>query len=152
MDITWSAIGKLLFAGLGTYVFFPAALIFRDYVLWKFIHKFILNEKLDRSIREYAVLVNIWNTKFAVKTHFGIKDGVTTSIIDDQDVTLIEWKAYHDDRERVEKSMDENDLYIRRQSNFLTWMLKHYKQDATNPINDWLNKDIERMKVRKVEK
>ena len=148
MDITWGAIGKLLLAGIGTYVVFPAALILRDYLLWKFIHFFILNEKLRKQIRTYAIQINIWNTTYAVKTNFSHKDGKTTYTINSKEVTSSEWKTHHDGRDNLQKTMQESFLYINRQSNFLKWMLKHYKQDATNPIDEWFKKDIELTKER----
>jgi hypothetical protein len=59
MDITWATIFKVLVVGIGTYVVFPVALILRDYLLWKFINAYILNETLMKNIREYAIRITI---------------------------------------------------------------------------------------------
>ena len=65
MDISWGAIGKILLAGIATYVLLPAVLIIRDAVLWKLINKFILTSKLQLEIRRYVELIHDWNTKYA---------------------------------------------------------------------------------------
>lgn len=148
MDITWATIGKVLFAGIGTYVVFPAALILRDYLLWKFINAYILNEELIKNIQEYATRVTIWNNNFAVKTSMKCKDGDMLYTIDGEMVPVEQWKEHYDSRGNLEKMMRKNKLFIDRKSNFLTWMLKHYKQDESNPINDWFKKEIERNKER----
>ena len=148
MDITWASIIKVLIAGIGTYVVFPAALILRDYLLWKFINAYILNETLMKNIREYATRITIWNNNFSVNTTMKMEDGKMGYTIDGELVPLKKWKEHYDSRDGLEKMMQENKLYIDRKSNFLTWMLKHYKQDESNPINDWFKKEIEANKER----
>lgn len=58
MDITWGAIGKVLLAGLATYVLLPGVLILRDSILWRLINTFILTGDLQIKIRRYVELVN----------------------------------------------------------------------------------------------
>ncbi len=136
MEITWATIGKILLAGIGTYVIFPAALILRDFLLWKFINAFILNEALMKNIREYAIRVNIWNNNFAVKTSMQLKDTDVLYTIDGEKVSVKKWKEHHDGSDNLAKLMQENKLYIDRKSNFLDWILKHYNQERSDPIND----------------
>ncbi|MDH3343124.1 MAG: hypothetical protein OEM07_05320, partial [Gammaproteobacteria bacterium] len=87
MELTWGTIGKLLVTGLGTYVIFPAILILRDFLLWKFINIFILNKKLREQIRTYATRRSIWNSAFAVDVQIDNKDGKTCYQIDGKEIS-----------------------------------------------------------------
>ena len=58
---------------------------------------------------------------------------------------------HHDTQDKIAQSIDEHRLYINRKSNFLTWILKHYKQEATNPINDWVKNEKARIEERGTE-
>lgn len=152
MDISWSVIGKVLIAGLGTYVFLPVFLVFRDFILWKLINTYILNKELEEKIRQYAIYINLWNTKYAIKSKISNIDGETTYLMEGKEVTGEKWNKHHNESENISKLMEKTDFYIRRKSNFLNWLLKHYKQDSSNPIDAWLQKDIERIKNNNVGK
>ena len=144
MDITWATIGKLLLTGLSTYVVFPAVLIFRDYLLWKFIDYFILNEKLHEKIRGYAIRANMWNETYAIKKSKGIKDGKGTYTLNGKEVTQKQWNDHKAIEDDLRKYMQTDMHYIKRKAVFLSWLLKHYKQDESNPIDGWLKDAIER--------
>lgn len=145
MKLTWSAIGKLLITGLTTYVVFPAVLILRDFLLWKFINFFILNKNLRNQIRTYATRRSLWNSAFAVDINIDNKDGKTCYQIDGKEISNEEWKQHTKARDNLSNLMNENILFIQRQSKFLDWMLKHYKQDSVNPIDKWLDDESQRM-------
>lgn len=147
MDISWAAIGKILIAGLASYVLLPAALILRDFILWKLINAYILNTKLREAIKRQAILINLWKKTYAVNKNTTLKDGKTTYSINNKSVTKEKMNAHEKDSENVKKSIEENEIYIKRKSNLLTWLLKHYKQDNLNPINEWLKKDTEQLKA-----
>lgn len=152
LDISWGAIGKVLIAGLGTYVLLPAALVLRDFVLWRVIDAYILNRELRSKIEQHADLVHMWNKEYAVDRCVRHEGGKTTYTINGEKVTPQQWEQHRLASDRTEKSIEEIDLYIRRKSNFLNWLMRHYKQDATNPIPDWFQNDVERLKKRDVEK
>ena len=141
MDITWSAIGKLLVAGLGTYVFLPAALVLRDFVLWQFIRAYSLNSKLRDQITRYAVLVNTWNSNYAVDKTIERKEGKTACAIKGKEVSLQEWTNHLEASNKLSNSIEETELFIRRKSKFLNYLIKHYKQDTTNPIDEWVKNE-----------
>lgn len=135
MDITWAAIFKVIIAGLVTYVLLPAALILRDWLLWHLINIYILNDNLRKEVRRYAFLAQQWNEEFAGKREF---DG------DKFDEGLSYLKRTQDAQEELQKCK----LYIDRKSRFLTWLLRHYKQEAVNPIGEWKKQAAEEMKRR----
>ena len=140
-----------MLVGAVTYIVYPALLVLRDYFLWKIINTFILNGKLREKIRSYAIQANIWNHKFAVKTTINRSEGETSYVIDGNEVSSTDWKMHHDTQDKIAQSIDEHRLYINRKSNFLTWILKHYKQEATNPINDWVKNEKARIEERGTE-
>ena len=151
MDITWSAIGKLLLAGLGTYVLLPAILILRDYILWKLVNTFILNEKLRRKVKSLAIFMQLWNENYAKDVKINSENNKTTYFVGGEELTSEEFKSYREKEDKLKSQIEEAQLYIKRKSNFLNWLLKHYKQDATNPINDWLQYDTDRLNKNNVE-
>jgi hypothetical protein len=152
LDITWSAVGKIVLAALGTYVFLPAALILRDYILWKLIGAYILNSALREQITRYAVLANTWNTQFTGKKTIESEKDKTTYMINGVEVSPQEFNRHLEDSRKLEASIDEAEFFIRRKSKFLNYLIKHYKQDATNPIEEWVKKEMERVKTLGTEK
>ncbi len=135
MEITWSAIGKVLVAGIATYVLLPAALIARDYILWKLINAYVLNNKLREEVRRYARLAENWNKKFSGKREF-------SGSSDDDFLNFL------DASQKAQEEIQKVKLYIDRNSRFLTWLLKHYKQDAINPIGEWKKQAKEELEKR----
>ena len=135
MDITWAAIGKVMVAGLATYVLLPAVLIVRDYVLWRLINAYILNDSLRKAVRRYASLADHWNEKYAGTREFG----------SDHDEFLKDWES----SEKAMREIQDVKLYIDRKSRFLTWLLRHYKQEQINPIGDWKKQAKEEVEKRK---
>lgn len=135
MDITWASIFKIMAAGLATYVLLPAALVLRDWLLWHLINFYILNDKLRNEVRRYAYLAQQWNEEFSGKREF---HG------DEIDQGLNYLKRSQDAQDELQKSK----LFIDRKSRFLTWLLKHYKQEAVNPIGEWKKQAAEELKRR----
>lgn len=135
MDITWVSIFKIMAAGLATYVLLPAALVLRDWLLWHLINFYILNNKLRKEVRRYACLAQQWNEQFSGKRKF---PG------DEIDQGLNYLKRSQDTQDELQKSK----LFIDRKSRFLTWLLKHYKQEAVNPISEWKKQAVDELKRR----
>jgi hypothetical protein len=136
MDITWSAILKVMIAGLATYVLLPAALILRDMLLWKIINVFILSDKLRKKIREYAYSADVYNQKYSGKHDFGeneIESGL----------------SFMAESQKAQDHIQDLRLYINRKSRLLGWLLIHYKQEFNNPIQEWKEQakaEVERQK------
>ncbi len=145
MDLTWSAILKVLVAGLGTYTLLPLFLILRDFLLWKVIGAYILNSDLRSKLKQFVYLANEWNTKYCKKAVRSNKDGNEVFIIDGQPVTKDEFDKYLSESDKMSETINELDLFINRKSRFLDWMLQHYKQQGSNPIQEWKDKELERI-------
>jgi len=145
MDLTWGTIFKVLVAGLGTYTLLPAFLILRDFILWKLIGAYILNADLRAKLKQYVYLANKWNTEFCKQATRSNKDGKTVFVIDGEPSSQEEFNKYLSDSERLSKQINELDLFIGRKSRFLDWMLQHYKQQGSNPIQDWKDKELKRI-------
>jgi len=148
LDITWGAIGKLLLTSLGVYVFLPSALIVRDYVLWKLINAYILNDELQHAIIRLVQQQYSWTSKFSGNADISSKDGEATYTIDTIQVTQEEWGKYHDHSNNLAVAIEKTKLFIHRKSVFLNWMLKHYKQDEINPIQNWIDEEYKRFNTR----
>jgi hypothetical protein len=145
MDLTWGAIFKVLIAGLGTYTLLPAFLILRDFLLWKLIGAYILNNDLRSKLKQFVFLVNESNTKYCKKATRSNKGGNDVFIIDGQPATQEEFNTYLSDSDKMSDKINELNLFINRKSRFLDWMLQHYKQQGSNPIQAWKDKELERI-------
>ena len=134
IDITFLSILKLMGAAFITYVFLPLALVCRDFVLWKAIDRFILTDELIHKINVYASFLVNWNTNFVGKVSIESKHNTTKYFIDDEEVKKEKWDAYRKDRDDLQDAMNKTLFYIKRRSNLVTWLLKHYKQESDNPV------------------
>jgi hypothetical protein len=136
MDITWSAILKVMIAGLATYVLLPAALILRDMLLWKLINTLILNDGLRKKIRDYALKADEYNVKYSGEHKF---EG-------DEFENGLDFLSAS---QKAQNEIQDLRLYINRKSRFLNWLLVHYKQEFDNPIQEWKKQAKEEIDRRK---
>ncbi len=112
-------------AALATYVLLPAVLVLRDYVIWKLVSVYVLNDNLRSEIRRYAMLSDDYKKNCSGSHDFPLgkeKEGF----------------AFVAKSQKVSDELNKTKFYIDRKSRFLSWMLKHYKQDGKNPIDEWL--------------
>lgn len=138
MDLSWGSIFKVLVAGLATYVLMPAFLILRDYVLWRAVSTFILNDKLRTKVLSYAAMAHQWNTKYTtVESRMDHTVEGAVYSIGDARVTEEAWLKYQKEVDDLQKRIMETKLYIDRKSRLLTWLFRHYKQETENPIPEW---------------
>ena len=143
MDLTWGAIFKVILAGLVTYTILPAFLILRDYIIWKLIGAYILNSDLQQKLKTFVFLTNEWNTKYCVKASSSYKDGNEVYVIDGKPVSEKEFSEHLLNSSKTSQAINELDLFINRKSRFLDWLLLHYKQQGSNPIQEWKTKELE---------
>src|SRR5690606_30078371 len=95
MDLSWSAILKVLVAGLATYVLMPAFLILRDLMLWRMVNVFILHDKLRTEVRRYVSMAHQWNTKYVnVESRMDFIEEVVVYSIGGERVTEEAWLRY----------------------------------------------------------
>lgn len=149
MDITWSAIFKVVSAGLGTYVLLPAFLVLRDFILWKCINKFILNSKAQQNVREYVQEKDKWNNKHAVKKTVSSSGSETSYHIDKTQVFQQEFEGSIEDATATLSKLRDLEKDLNFRARLVKWLVKHYKQDASDPINQWVKEEIERVEIRK---
>lgn len=138
MDLSWATILKVMVAGLATYVLMPALLILRDYVLWRVVNAFILNDKLWTEVLRYAAMAHQWNTKYT--TVEGRMDHIDDDVVfsvGGERISEEAWIRYQKEVDDLQKRIMESKLYIDRKSRLLTWLFRHYKQETENPIQDW---------------
>lgn len=145
MDISWGAIGKILLAGIATYVLLPAVLIIRDAVLWKLINKFILTSKLQLEIRRYVELIHDWNTKYAGEACISSTDKGTKYTINSREVTAEQFYRNDEKSRELKDELWPLELKLHRKAKFLKWLLKHYQQEAIDPINEWKESEEKRL-------
>lgn len=148
MDLTWGAIGKVMAAGLATYFLLPAILILRDLILWKLVEAFILNEDLRRKLKRYVQIAYDWNSKYAVQSKAQTVGDRTTYTIDGKEVSSEEWFRHFSESNQIGQELRELKFEIDRKARFLRWLLKHYQQDDSDPINDWKRKEFERLNAK----
>lgn len=112
MDITWESIFRILAVGMGTYIFLPLLLIIRDMLLWKVITTCLLSKKLRESIKQYALLVHRWNTKYTVKA----KHDGSGYFLGEEQITKAQFSEYLEHMDTTSDKINELDLYIQLKS------------------------------------
>ena len=145
MDLSWGAIAKVMLAGLGTYILLPAFLVLRDAVLWMAINKYILTGDLQGKVRRYAELQHKWNTEYAGKVNISSSEEGVTYTFKGQNISVEQWQQHSKSSELVRSELRDLKLNIDRKAKFLKWLLKHYQQEAVDPINEWKKQEDERL-------
>ncbi|KMK18925.1 MULTISPECIES: hypothetical protein [Enterobacteriaceae] len=116
---------------LGVYVLMPFALIFRDFLLIKFIEKFILNEKfwLDVRVRETdrAHMNHYYAKSMAVE--FSANGGESVCKLDNEVVTHQELQQYESGRDFHLNRMNAIWSKIQFKNNIAMKMFKYFKLD-----------------------
>lgn len=145
MEITWAAVGKVMLAGIGTYIFLPAFLVLRDVVLWWAINRFILNKKAQVNVRRYVNLVNEWNTKYAGYSSISSDETGSRYTVNGQIVTEGDFIKCLNREDVVLRELRALKVDLDRRARFLRWLLKHYHQDIIDPINEWKKEEERRL-------
>lgn len=141
--VSWSAILKVVAAGIAVYVIQPLLLVIRDAVLWRAIERWILNKDLDiwiakavadeESLKTFPELIHAdYSQKVPVFKHDG----------------LVVPQQVHESVERAQQSTKSRllSMYARIDSRKrrLDWILRHYKQPTEeNPIVERLRQERE---------
>lgn len=149
LEISWTTIFKFLAAGLGTYVILPAALVCRDWVLRKVLQRFILNEKLEKQITEYAWKEKQWDEKHSKSFGGGYRNGVEYHFVDGKEVSFDKYCEFSAKQYSLQHELRVLYENINSKSALINWLFKHYKQNEMNPIPEWLEE--ERKRFRKPE-
>ncbi len=133
-DVSIWVLLKVALIAVGTYVLLPLFLVIRDFLLWQIIDHFIITSELKHQISLYSEWLFQWNTKFAGKVSIEHSESKTKYFINEKQVEQYDWEKFRTERDSLQEAMNKSLLYIHRRSNLVTWLLKHYKQDSSNPI------------------
>lgn len=135
--------------GLGTYVFAPAFLVLRDFVLWKIIKRFVLNDRLHTLIEMRAG--DVWYLKHKYNYSRSIRGSTsgTKYLLNEAEVSEEKFKEVSEAISVHERRADSAGAEIAWRSNLVNWLLRHYKQEGTsNPIPQWERDAYERVERR----
>jgi hypothetical protein len=136
--ITWTGIGKLIFAGVTIYVIQPLLLVCRDAVLWLAIDRWLLDDKLHHSVHDFA-LAESDLAELPKSSESRWENGVLTNKLDGRIVSPQDIIDHATNWEAAAKRLDTSRAVIRSRRRRLEWLLRHYKQpDQTNPVDSLL--------------
>lgn len=132
--VSWSAILKVVLAGIAVYVIQPMLLVIRDAVLWKAIERWILNNDLDIWIAKAVADEETMKT-FPKLMHADFTQEVPVFKHDGVMVPRLVYETternHRNTRSRLLSMYSRIDSRKRR----LDWILRHYKQPTEeNPI------------------
>lgn len=132
-----------------TLILVPLIYVFRDYILWFFIEKFILTEKLKYQIKDLVFaqyqLNNKYNNPYTIRNN----QGIMSYKIGDKEVSQGEYIQYKKAQENWTKIHDDLHESIRKKHNLVNFLIKHFKQDKdSNPISRWQEQSIKHLEDR----
>jgi len=148
LSLSWASVGKVL-TGVGlAYILAPLLLVFRSYLLFKVIEKFLLTSKLNFDIgiceSDRWHLNNKYQKKRSIQ--IPVSDGVTKYEIDGEEVTPEEYENYESGLKMHESRFQFLDAKINARQNLVYWLTSHYKQDGfNNPIPVWRKNAYDRL-------
>lgn len=133
-------------------VFFkPAVFVLRDKAVWWYIKKYLITEILFNDLRSYAGKCAIFEHNF--KETYSVTyndDGVQYYIIKNNESIPITKEQYGNYSERVDtlgreiRTMKMEYAQIASRYNSL---VKHYSQDGSNPVSEYLEKELDKQRV-----
>lgn len=127
--ISFSAVITACLGFLGVYVLMPFALILRDFLLIKFIEKFILNEKFWLNVRvvesDRAHLNHFYGKSMSVD--FSHNGGDSVCKLDNEVVSHEELQQYESARDFHLQRMTSVSKRIEFQNNIAVKMFKYFK-------------------------
>jgi phosphate/sulfate permease len=148
LSLSWESVGKVL-TGVGVaYILAPLLLVFRSYLLFKVIEKFLLTSKLNFDIKICESDRWYLNKKYQKKRNIKIpvSGGMTKYELDGEEVTPEEYEHYESGLKLHETRFHLLDAKINARQNLVYWLTSHYKQDGfNNPIPIWRNDAYERL-------
>lgn len=129
--ISFSAVITACLGFLGVYVLMPFALILRDFLLIKFIEKFILNEKFWLNVRvresDRAHMNHFYGKSMSID--FSPNGGDSVCKLDNEVVSHEELQQYESARDFHLKRMNGISKRIELQNNIAVKMFKYFKLD-----------------------
>ncbi|EOV0983768.1 hypothetical protein ACW6AV_000163 [Edwardsiella piscicida] len=153
--ISFSAVITACFGFIGVYVLMPFALILRDFLLIKFIEKFILNEKFwfDVRVRETdRAHINYYYAK-SMAVEFSTDGGAAVCKLDNEVVTSEELQQHETGRDFHRNRMNTIWSRIQFKNNIAMKMFKYFKLDEyegyiTKRAQEYYDLEIKRIKLK----
>ncbi|MGW9067015.1 hypothetical protein ACWGPO_23260 [Achromobacter animicus] len=134
--ITWSAIGKVMVAGIGVYIVQPLLLVLRDEVLWRAIDRWLLTAELKVKINQFLEIEENFSTGPIVWEETRSYEDEPTYSIDGKPVSKEDYEHSQYVAKRMGRQLGELRAFIDRRRKRLGWLLMHYKQPSgDNPID-----------------
>ena len=136
IELAWGSLFKIFAMGVLTYVIAPVLLTLRDSVVWWVIYRFIYNDKAREVMSQYCC-DRAWVDHGGV-TPFGIYgSGENPNLyLGGREVKP---ETFFDQKEKWEKLRSqtaEQGSYLRVIEKRIDRILKHYKQEESNPLRD----------------
>ncbi len=139
---------------LGVYVLMPFALIFRDYVLIKFINKFLLNESFWQNLiileRDRAHCNYFYNKRMEIKHPLG--GGTPECSIDDEIVSLDEFTDFERKRGFHVERMDMLWKQMEFKNNIALKMFKYFKLNEYENVIEKKSKEIYEREINSIKR
>jgi len=146
IEISWATIGKLVIAGLATYVLLPLALVVRDWLLRKTIQKIVLTQNCKKKITELAWLERQLDKHYSQPSGGGWKDGEEFYRIGEKIVPQHEYLKYCGKQHEIMSRLKILELELHNRSSVMAWVFHRYKQAEPNPVPQWVEEARERFK------
>lgn len=152
MELTWGEIIRIVLVGLGVYLLLPLLLALRDFLVWRGITQFLLNQKFRSEVAQYVFLRNKWNAQFAGEYRIDFEKEPTEYFIRDQIVSKDEWEEFDKRSERLSKSLKEKRLFLDRRRMLVKALLKHYRSEDFDPVSSMIKAEQRRLDAKREER
>lgn len=159
IKLAWSSLFKIFAMGLLTYVIAPILLTIRDAVVWWAIYRFLYTNKVRKVMSDYCI-DRAW-VDHAGLTPFKIR-GTSEEPKFYLGERQVEKNTFFEQTElwtKLAAQTEEQDVYLKNIEKRIDRLLKHYKQEESNPLREnraslyrkfqssYVDEDLERNQV-----
>lgn len=130
---------KTLLAFAAAVVFHPMIFIIRDALIWRAIRHFYLNNETKQIIARLAREEIEQQEKFQYGTRLtSDNEGKDIYYIEDREVSEMEYKKYRRQLRDNREAIVEYTNHVNSKAQQAKWIIKHFKLDIENPVEELL--------------
>ncbi|WP_413725374.1 hypothetical protein [Sodalis sp. RH16] len=127
LTITWGIIAKACIGFLGIYILMPLALIIRDFLVTKFIEKFIFNYSFFNDLERLQRSKAMCDFRYNKNVRYNYDDGAHKYFIADIQVSEVLFHKYENESALHMKTVESLSPTVTLKINWMRWSDKYFK-------------------------
>lgn len=114
----------------------PVALVFRDYLLWEGVSRYLKRTKFNMRARKLVIHRHSYNErveKGSLQAQFATAGDANKFLRGDEEITVDQFKAEQQERDRLNDAIFKHSQRINKEVSVIGSLLRHFDQKESNP-------------------